>query len=191
MHAFNLEKRYAEALKHEFGSLLQGGTSKEIISLKNKDGQKIKIKQKDLTHVIKSRIEEIIDLVKFQMELSGYDNKIPKGIVLTGGGALLKDLTQLYAFHFNPLNIRIGMPNKQFFSGVFEGNLNEPIFSTVTGLLLFGIENENYKDKEENLIEQQKNKTEKTDQKKVSKGNPFNSLRRRLSDIFSEEDAEL
>lgn len=191
MQAFNLEKRYAEALKHEFGSLLQGGNSKEIISLKNKDGQKIKIKQKDLTHVIKSRIEEIIDLVKFQMELSGYDKKIPKGIVLTGGGALLKDLTQLYAFHFNPSNIRIGMPNKQFFSGVFEGNLNDPIFATVTGLLLFGIENENYKDKEEDLIEQQKNKTEKTDQKKSSKGNPFNSLRRRLSDIFSEEDAEL
>ena len=190
MQAFKLEKRYAEALKLEFGNILQGANSKEVISLKNKEGQKIKIKQKDLTHVIKSRIEEIIDLIQFQIELSGYSKKMPKGIVLTGGGALLKDITQLYAFHFNQMPIKIGKPNKQFFSGAFNESLNEPIFSTATGLLLFGIENEKLIDKEEKLTEQQE-KAETIKKEKSPKDNPFNSFRRRLSDIFSEEDAEL
>ena len=189
MQAFNLEKRYAEALKHEYGNLLQGANSKELISLKNKEGQKIKIKQKDLTFVIKSRIEEIIDLIQFQMELSGYANKIPKGIVLTGGGALLKDMKQLYAFHFNQMPVRVGKPNKQFFSGAFDENLNEPIFSTATGLLLFGIENEALKAKEEEIKDLQAK--ESGNKEASTKKNPFNSFRRRLSDIFSEEDAEL
>ena len=192
MKAFKLEKRYAEALKHEFGNLLQGSASKEVISLKNVEGQKVKVKQKDLTLVVKSRIEEIIDLIQFQIELSGFRNKMPKGIVLTGGGALLKDITQLYAFHFKQLPIRIGKPNKQFFSGEFDDNLNEPIFSTATGLLLFGIENEKLKEKEDQLIESQKSKEKESEPKeKKSTANPFSSFRRRLSDIFSEEDNEI
>lgn len=191
MKAFNLEKRYAEALKREYGNLLQGATSKDVISLKNKEGQKIKIKQKELTHVIKSRIEEIVDLIKFQLELSGYKNKIENGIVLTGGGSLLKDLTQLYAFHFNKMPIKIGKPNKQFFSGSFDEDLNEPIYSTGAGLLLFGIQNEKLKAQEQKIIEEQKNKeNEETDDSK-EKSNPFNTFRRRLSDIFSEGDEEL
>ncbi len=193
MQAFNLEKRYAEALKHEYGSILQGATSKELISLKNIEGQKIKIKQKELSFVIKTRIEEIIELIQFQMEMSGYLNKIPKGIVLTGGGALLKDLTQLYAFHFDQLPIRIGKPNQQFFSGKFDENLNEPLYSTATGLLLFGIENEKLKEKEEKLMQNlEKKQSDNQKKEKSHKSNPFNSLRRRLSDMFNEEgDAEL
>jgi len=193
MKAFNLEKRYAEVLKHDYGNLLISKDNKDVITLKNIEGKKIKIKQKDLTFVIKSRVEEIIALIQFQMELSGYANKIPKGIVLTGGGALLKDITQLYAFHFNNIPIRIGKPNKQFFSAGFEGNLNEPIFSTATGLLIFGIENEKLKEKEEKLKAAQKDKKEKMEDKKDKspKGNPFNFFRNRLENIFNEEDNEI
>ncbi len=190
MQAFNLEKRYAEALKHEYGSVLSSNTT-ELISLKDKNNKNKKIKQKDLTHVIKLRIEEIIDLIQFQIELSGYTNKMPKGIVLTGGGALLKNITQLYAFHFENTSIRIGKPNKQFFNGELGGSLNEPLFSTATGLLLFGIENEIRKEKENKIKEEQEKKVEQDNQKeKPSKGNRFNFLRGRLSDIFNEEDAE-
>ncbi len=190
MQAFNLEKRYAEALKHEYGNILQGSSSKEVISLKNIEGQKIKIKQKELSFVIKTRIEEIIDLIQFQMEMSGYLNKISKGIVLTGGGALLKDITQIYAFHFNQLPIRIGKPNQQFFSGEFDENLNEPLYSTATGLLLFGIENEKLKEKEEKLMRNLETQNSGKENK-PSKSNPFNSFRRRLSNMFNEDDAEL
>ena len=191
MKAFNLEKRYAEALKHEYGSVLSNDGA-DLISLKDKNNKKIKIKQKDLTLVIKSRIEEIIDLIKFQIELGGYTDKIPKGIVLTGGGALLKNITQLYAFHFKNSPVRIGKPNKQFFNDQFKENLNEPIFSTVTGLLHFGIEDNLRKVKEEKLKKEQQSRIEENKEKgKTSKSNPFNFLRGRLSDIFNEEDAEI
>jgi cell division protein FtsA len=126
------------------------------------------------------------------MELSGYADKIPKGIVLTGGGALLQNITQLYAFHFKNSPVRIGKPSKQFFNDNLDKNLNEPIYSTVTGLLLFGIEDEIRKGKEEELKKEQAQKIEKTKQKeKPNKTNPFNFLRGRLSDIFNEEDAEI
>jgi len=192
--AFNVEKRYAETLKLQYGNLFPNSNSDNQIVLKNKEGNKIKVKQSDLTFVIKSRIQEIIDLIQFQIELSGYTNKIPKGIVLTGGGALLKDLTQLYAFHFKNMEIKIGKPNKQFFSGEFEKNLNEPIFSTVAGLLLIGIDDEKYNKQQQELIEKQNNK-KKLDiddsTPKKEKENTFSIFRRRLGSMFNEEDNTL
>jgi cell division protein FtsA len=191
---FKVDHRYAEALKHEYGYLLEGDLNKDQISLKNADGQKIKIKQKDLSHVIKSRVEEIIDLIQFQVELSGYANKIPKGIVLTGGGSLLKDLTQLFAFHFNQASIRIGKPNRQFFSSTSDSDYNCPTYSTSTGLLIIGIEMEKAKQRELEIKAQQQEKVEEKVEKedpKEEKGNAFGFFRERLKNMFNEEDQEL
>ncbi|MBN2669696.1 MAG: cell division protein FtsA [Bacteroidales bacterium] len=193
MAAFNIERRYAEALKHEFGTVLHSSSNSEVISLKDALGEKIKINQKDLTLVIKARMEEIIDLIKFQFELSGYAEQLARGIVLTGGGALLQDLRQLFAFHFSRFSIRIGKPNKQFFLGPIHQSLNDPIFSTATGLLLYGIEmeqrEEQQKAREEDTI--QSEKIEEADRQRVPKTPFFDVVRKKVQDMFKEEDNEL
>ncbi len=189
--AFELDYKYARELKHQFGYTLKT-SSTDNINLKNIAGQKIKIKQKDLSHVIKCRMEEIIDLIKFQLELSGYNDQLSRGFVLTGGGALLNDIMQLFAFHFNQAPIRIGRPNQQFISAQIDEDLNNPIYSTATGLLLFGMEtqrlNEEGKKKSESLKEDEEEKTKDKHQEKASF---FDSLRGRLKNFFIEEDQEI
>ncbi|MDR0427277.1 MAG: pilus assembly protein PilM [Dysgonamonadaceae bacterium] len=43
--------------------------------------------------IIESRVNEIIANIMKQIEISGYGNELPEGIIITGGGALLKNMT--------------------------------------------------------------------------------------------------
>ena len=90
---------------------------------------------KSLAYIIQSRMEEIIDAVTFEVENSGYYDKLAAGIVLTGGGALLRHLPQLVKFKTG-LDVRIGYPNEHLVSDVSE-EINQPMFSTSIGLILF------------------------------------------------------
>ena len=194
MKAFDLDYKYAEALKTQYGSVLYDKDSKDIIALKNKKGEKINIKLKDLNFVITARIEEIIDLIKFQIEISGHAQQLEKGIVLTGGGALLKNIKQLYQFHFSQQNIEIGIPKTEFINPNSKENLNQPIFSTATGLLITGIKHEEALIKRQKIeaeMAEEKKAEESASQEKKQKPKKFDSLRERFKKIFEEEDKEL
>ena len=48
-----------------------------------------------LTRIIEARMSEIFDAVAFVIEQSGYANRIPSGVVITGGTAHLDNILQL------------------------------------------------------------------------------------------------
>ena len=78
---------------------------------------------------------EIIDSITYEIENSGYSEKLGAGVIITGGGALLKHLRQLMSYKTSQ-DVNIGYPNKSL---VIEDNeINLPIFSTSIGLLLTG-----------------------------------------------------
>jgi cell division protein FtsA len=88
--------------------------------------------------VIQSRLEEIFDLVHWEIKRSGYEHKLIAGLVLTGGGALLKNIALLASFQTG-LEARIGKPTEHLASG-FREEISSPIFATGIGLLIHGIE---------------------------------------------------
>lgn len=130
----------AEKLKIRFGSAL----SEEVIDnriitipgLKGRDPKEIS--EKNLALVIQSRLEEIFDLVHWEIKRSGYEHKLIAGLVLTGGGALLKNIALLASFQTG-LEARIGKPTEHLASG-FREEISSPIFATGIGLLIHGIE---------------------------------------------------
>jgi cell division protein FtsA len=88
----------------------------------------------ELCSVIRSRMEEIFELVKAEFENSPYFETIPAGIVLTGGGAKLGRLCELAETVFGRPT-RIGRPR------ILEGmadKMVEPEFTTLVGLILCG-----------------------------------------------------
>ncbi len=93
---------------------------------------------KNLAYIIQSRMEEIIDAVTFEIQNSGYYDKLAAGIVLTGGGALLKHLPQLVKFRTG-MDVRVGLPNLHL-TGEVDEEINQPMFSTSIGLVLKGFE---------------------------------------------------
>ena len=133
-------QRQAELLKVQFGSALgEMADEDKVVSIPGIAGRDPKeISFKSLAFIIQSRMEEILDAVTFEIENSGYMDKLSAGIVITGGGALLKHLPQLVKFKTG-MDVRIGYPNEHLAANT-TAEINQPLFSTATGLVLKGFE---------------------------------------------------
>ena len=131
----------------------------------------------------------IIDAVTFEVENSGYYDKLAAGIVLTGGGALLRHLPQLVKFKTG-LDVRIGYPNEHLVSDVSE-EINQPMFSTSIGLILKGYEYMEHKIRLENIEQEDSKVTGKKKDETREKGRFFDRWKQTLTDIFAEKDAEM
>ena len=139
-------RNQAELLKVRFGSALaEENKDNEIISVPGLRGREPKeISVKNLAYVIQARMEEIIEHVYYEIKSSGYEKKLIAGIVITGGGAQLKHLTQLVEY-VTGLDSRIGYPNEHLAKNeVLPKNvydeLKSPLFATGIGLLMKGIQ---------------------------------------------------
>jgi cell division protein FtsA len=106
-------KRHAEQLKIQSGSALGDiAPDDKVVAKPGISGRAPKeISFQSLAYIIQSRMEEIIDFINFEIQNSGYGNKLAAGIVITGGGAMLKHLPQLMKFK-TAMDVRIGYPNE-------------------------------------------------------------------------------
>ena len=138
-----LEKQ-AELLKIKFGSAMYTEDQENVmISIPGLRGREPKeIAVKNLSEIIGARYKEIIDLVYHQIKVSGYENKLMTGIVLTGGGAQIRNLKQLAAF-ITGKETRIGYPNEHLGSESKDAVVS-PMYATGVGLVLKGFEYAEY-----------------------------------------------
>ncbi len=136
-------KDQAEKLKVKFGSALsEEVTNNRIITIPGFKGRDYKeISEKNLAKIIEARLEEIFDYVLWEIKRSGYEEKLIAGIVLTGGGSLLKNI-DLLSEYYTGLPTRIGKPVELLAHG-YTSQLASPIYSTAVGLLSIAINNSN------------------------------------------------
>ena len=134
-----LEKQ-AELLKIKFGSAVHSDDHDNVmVSIPGLRGREPKeISVKNLTEIISARMKEIIDLVYHQIKVSGYEDKLMTGIVLTGGGAQLRNLNQLVSF-VTGMEARVGYPNEHL-GKESKDNVTSPMYSTGTGLVMKGFQ---------------------------------------------------
>lgn len=144
----------AEKLKIKFGSALADEAKQNVrISIPMlKDRPPREISSINLAKIIQSRLEEIFEHVYFHIKSSGYEKKLQGGIVLTGGGALLKHLVQLVEFKTG-IDARIGYPVEHLAKGVSE-DIKSPIYSTGIGLMLFALNHKRLELNEHKVVNQ-------------------------------------
>ena len=138
----NVLKRQAESLKVKFGSCLTSAVSdKDVISIPGIRSQAPReIYVKTLAGIIHARTKMIMEQVDYEIKLSGFDKKLLAGVVLTGGGAQLKNIKDLCAL-ITATDTRIGIPNEHLESdSVAFAELAHPMYATGIGLVLYGIE---------------------------------------------------
>lgn len=139
-------RNQAELLKTRFGSALaEENKENEIICVPGLRGREPKeISVKNLAYIIQARMEEIVEHVYYEIKSSGYEKKLIAGVVITGGGALLKHLNQMVEY-VTGLDCRIGYPNEhlskyeEMAKNVYE-DLKSPMYATSVGLLIKGIQ---------------------------------------------------
>ncbi len=139
----------AEQLKVRFGAALADEVyDNRIITIPGLKGREPKeISEKNLASIIQARVEEIFDHVYWEIRRSGFDRKLIGGIVLTGGGSLLRYIDKLVEFHTG-INARIGMPIEHLANG-YAPEVSSPIFSTAIGLMLQAIESGHFNNEKE------------------------------------------
>ena len=132
-------KKHAEEVKVKFGSSLASeNRDDEVVSIPGIRGRAPKeISFRNLASIIQARLEEILEHVYYEIKNSGFERRLIAGIVLTGGGAMMKHIDQLAAF-VTGMDVRIGYPNEHLAKGTDE-ELASPMFATGIGLVIEGI----------------------------------------------------
>jgi cell division protein FtsA len=94
-----------------------------------------KISKKTLVEgIIKPRLNEIFSMVKLELDREGLGNRVPSGVVVTGGGASTVGILES-AKRITLLSARIGKPLD--LTGLID-DIIEPSYATVAGLALYG-----------------------------------------------------
>ena len=124
----------AEHLKIEFGYATDSAIIRDedilIKGIGARGNTKIPISL--LTQIIGLRMKELFVLVDNELRNAGFKSKIKAGIVLTGGGSLLRGTTELAEEVFG-LPARIGVP--QDLGLGLSNEIESPEFATVAGLI--------------------------------------------------------
>lgn len=186
---FSLLDKQAEELKIQYGSALPNKSEEDlVISIEGLKGREPKeFSLNDLCQVIQARMEEIIHAVMFQIESSKFQGNLNAGIVITGGGSLLKNLKQLVTF-ISGYDVRIAYPSEHI-KGSYAKQINKPQYSTAIGLIMKGHE---YASTEIDKISEKLNKEasiEKQKKKKVKKEGKFmDNFKKRVTKLFDEDD---
>ncbi|NOY38117.1 MAG: cell division protein FtsA [Chlorobi bacterium] len=185
--------KYAEVLKTKYGSALGDFAPEDkVVTIPGISGREAKeISFKSLAYIIQSRMEEIIDIVMFEIENSGVADKLAAGIVLTGGGAKLKHLPQLFKFKTG-LDVRVGYPNLHL-GGEVSDQINQPMFATGVGLIIKGFE---MMDGDTERIERLQSgelvgEEAMGESENGRRSRMFERLKKTLSDIFAENGASM
>ncbi|GAA4822759.1 cell division protein FtsA [Algivirga pacifica] len=183
----------AELLKVKFGrSLSEEANENEVVSIpgiRNRPPKEISIK--NLAYIIEARMDEVIELAMAELRRSGFEHRLTAGVVLTGGGALLKNIKQLFEYRTG-LDARIGYPNEHLGKSKRD-EIKNPMYATAVGLVLAGFKalektSASYDDEHmDGATNKQDNKHRVSDTSSNAGGNFFSSMLRKAKDLLIDD----
>ncbi len=129
----------AENLKVKYGSALAGDVDpEEQVRIDDMGGEISRsFSRQIICDIIEQRCDEILRLLREEVDSAELLPLARSGVVLTGGCAKLPDIDKLAGRIFNT-RVRIGTPRK--ISGHID-QVDDPSFSTAVGLALYGHNN--------------------------------------------------
>ncbi len=130
----------AERIKLTYGSAIVDKDTDLAIQVSSADGLGLReIKLAELNNVIEARLKEILENVYARLEATGLAGCLGAGVVITGGGAALKNLPEVIKERFK-MEVRYSSVRK----GILEGGdmvASNPLYAVAVGLLKQGTKN--------------------------------------------------
>ncbi|MCF8260818.1 MAG: cell division protein FtsA [Melioribacteraceae bacterium] len=128
-----------------------------------------------LTQIISVRMHELFTMIDNELRHTGFKNRIKAGVVLTGGGALLRGATELAEEVFG-MPTRLGVPLS--LAAGLAREIESPEFATVAGLIK-GIPGST---SSENIIDEEK----PIKKKQGPKGKKLKGVLSNIKEFFNE-----
>jgi len=130
-----IEESEAERIKKEFGyAMISEIINDDIVTIQGIKGRKpLKIEKSIISRIIQARMEELFVLAAQEIKRSGIESYLPAGVVITGGGSLLKGTKEL-AQQVLGTEVNLGVPTD--IGGGLIKEVESPIYATGIGLIL-------------------------------------------------------
>lgn len=137
VHGLQVSQPDAERLKERSGAAWEPLVPEsDLIELPGTPGQGPRTAHRQvLAHIMRMRLQETLEFALDEITRAGYHQRLPAGVVLTGGGALTPGLVEL-AREVLAMPVRVGRPG-QGLAGLTD-SVESPRFAVATGLAIYG-----------------------------------------------------
>ena len=135
-----IDPEMAEEIKTRFVTGNFDSDKNPIIRIGKEGKVERAFERKEVEAVVKARLEEIFTEIRKKLKAAHYDQRLPEGIILTGGGAKMRDI-ELYAKKILEAAVKIGVP--QGLGGVCEP-IEKPEYAVAVGLAMLASEESLY-----------------------------------------------
>ena len=132
-----ITKKEAEKIKINYASALSSMSSNQL-DIKyhpNRESEEKTISEQEVSQYVEARMQEILQMIIKEISRADIKDPLTYGIVMTGGGAELRNISSLIEDNLN-VKVRKGKPKK--IDGALE-IANNPQYTTVLGLLLWPV----------------------------------------------------
>lgn len=133
--------RNAEQIKIQYGSCYsEYAPENDTVTIPGIGGfDSRELKFTVIAGIIEARVEEIIEAIMYEIENSGYIDKLGAGIVITGGGSQLTNIKDLVKYKTG-YSVRIALPLDSIVTNSTNQEVCKATSSTAIGLLMLGCE---------------------------------------------------
>lgn len=137
VHGLQVTQQDAERLKERYGAGYEPLVpDSDVFDLPSTPGQGARhASRRVLAHIMHLRLQEVLEYALDEVTRAGYHQRLPAGIILTGGGALTPGIVELAREVF-ALPCRVGVPG-QGLRGLAD-SLESPRTAVAAGLALYG-----------------------------------------------------
>jgi len=137
VYGLQVTQQDAEKLKERFGCAYEPLVPEsDVIELPSTPGQGPRsAHRRVLAHIMHKRMEEVLQFALDEVTRAGYHQRLPAGVILTGGGAVAPGIVELAREVF-ALPVRVGKSG-QSLTGLAD-SLESPRLAVAAGLVLYG-----------------------------------------------------
>jgi cell division protein FtsA len=137
VHGLQVTQQDAERLKERFGAAYEPMVpDTDQFQLPGTPGQGHRTAPRRLlAHIMHMRLQEVLELALDEVSRLGFRQRLPAGIILTGGGAQAPGIVELAREVF-ALPVRVGTPGEAL-TGLVD-SVESPRMAVPAGLLLYG-----------------------------------------------------
>ena len=130
----------AEEIKRRFVTGSFDSNKSQVIKIGKEGKLERNFERKEVDDVVKARLEEIFTEIRKHLKSARYDQRLPEGIILTGGGAKMRGI-EAFVKEVLEASVKVGIP--QGFGGVSDA-VAKPEYATAIGLAMLAAEDSHY-----------------------------------------------